>query len=288
MRQKKQWIPTFSLFAFLYPAGWIIGHFLYIFNRNISSNNLSIIGTIITFSLFLILLPGWAKIRWNTNHSWSSIGLNFKNKFRVIKTFFSGFIFSFSLLFIFCLFMYLGGWIEGINSIEFHVFLNAIFLIITIVFAEEIVFRGWLMEEMVLLFGLRKGIIFQSAIFSLAHYRSDIGGLLALIPFLLGLFLFGLVLTLRRNIDKGSIWGCIGLHGGFVGIWYLFDSGMVIFSIDTPYYLLGPSKYMVNPIGSIIGITVLLITIFFQRRLFASTGRFLASTVNASSKVDTP
>ena len=143
------------------------------------------------------------------------------------------------------------------------------------------------MEEMILLFGLRKGIIFQSAIFSLVHYRSDIG-LLALIPFFMGLFLFGLVLTLRRTIDKGSLWGCIGLHGGLVGIWYLFDSGMVIFSIDTPYYLLGPSKYMVNPIGSVIGITILLITLFFQRRLFASTGRFLASTVNASFKEETP
>ena len=75
-----------------------------------------------------------------------------------------------------------------------------------------------------------KGIIFQSAIFSLAHFRSDIG-LLALIPFLTGLFLFGLVLTLRRTIDQGSLWGCIGLHGGLVGIWYLFDSGMVIFQL---------------------------------------------------------
>ena len=143
------------------------------------------------------------------------------------------------------------------------------------------------MEEMVLLFGFKRGLILQSAIFSLAHYRSDIN-LLALPPFLIGLFLFGLVLTLRRTIDKGSLWGCVGLHGGLVGIWYLFDSGMVRFSIDTPYFLLGPSKDMVNPIGSVLGITILLITIFFQRRLFARTGRFFASTVNASSKDETP
>jgi hypothetical protein len=160
-------------------------------------------------------------------------------------------------------------------------------LIFSIVLAEEIIFRGWLMEEMALLFGVKRGIIFQSAIFSLAHYRSEIG-LLALLLFLIGLFLLGLVLTLRRTIDQGSLWGCIGFHGGFVGIWYLVDSGMVIFSIDTPYYLLGPSKYMVNPIGSFIGITILLITIFVQRRFFASTGRFLSSTVNASLKDETP
>ena len=280
-------LPTFSLFLFLYPAGWIISHVFFLFNKDIGSNTLSIIGTIITFTLFLIILPGWSRIRWKTNNIWLSIGLDFRNKLRSFKIFFSGFIFSFFLLFIFCLFIYLCGWIDSFNYIKFGALLNAILLIISIVLAEEIIFRGWLMEEMVLLFGLKRGIIFQSAIFSLAHFRSDIG-LVALIPFLAGLFLFGLVLTLRRSRDNGSLLGCIGLHGGLVSIWYLFDSGMIIFSIDTPYYLLGPSRNMVNPIGSVIGIIILLITIFFQRRLFARTGRFLASTVNASSKDETP
>ena len=282
-----QWIPTFTLFLFLYPAGWIVSRFFYLFDRDISSNNLSIIGTIISFILFLVVLPSWGSIRWKTNNLWLSIGLDFNDKFKALKIFFSGFIFSVFLIFILFMFCFICGWIDRVGYVKFTEFLNAILLIIGIVFAEEIVFRGWLMEEMTLLFGLRRGIILQSTIFSLAHYRSDIG-LLALIPFLTGLFLFGLVLTLRRTIDRGSLWGCIGLHGGLVGIWYLFDSGMVVFSIETPYFFLGPSRNMVNPIGSVIGITVLLGTLFFQRRLFARTGRFLASTVNASFKDEIP
>ena len=282
-----QWLPTLTLFLFLYPAGWLISQFFYLFNREISSNKLSIIGTIITFILFLSVLPSWGSIRWKTSNIWVSIGLDFKNKFSALKEFLSGFIFSIFLIFILVMVFFLCGWIDRVENIQFTELLNAILLIVGIVFAEEIVFRGWLMEEMVLLFGLKKGMILQSAIFSLAHYRSDIS-LLALLPFFSGLFLFGLVLTLRRTFDRGSLWGCIGLHGGLVGIWYLFDSGLVIFSIDTPYYLLGPSKNMVNPIGSVIGITILLATIFFQRRLFARTGRFLASTVNDSFKDETP
>ncbi len=287
MHQKLKWMPTFSLFLFLYLAGWCISQLFYLFNRDISSNNLSILCTIITFFLFLIILPSWGKNRWKTNEVWLSIGLNYKNKFMVIKTFFSGFLFAAFLLLFFYLFIYILGWIDSINEIKFSAILNAILLIVSIVFAEEIIFRGWLMEELVLLFGLRKGIIFQSAIFSCAHFRADIG-FWALIPFMIGLFLFGLLLTLRRNIDQGSLWGCIGLHGGLVGIWYLIDSGMVVFSNDIPYYFLGPSKNMVNPIGSVIGITTLLIILFFQRRLFARTGRFLASTVNASFKDEIP
>ena len=282
-----QWIPTFTLFLFLYPAGWLFSQPFYFLNRNISSNNLSIIGTIITFILFLLILPVWARIRWKTNNLWSYIGLDYKNKFEAFNQFFNGFKFSVFLLIILFLFFLLCGWVDRVDHIKITQLFNAILLIVGIVFAEEIIFRGWLMEEMVLLFGLKRGLIFQSTIFSLAHFRSDIG-LLALIPFLTGLFLFGIVLTLRRTFDRGSLWGCIGLHGGLVGMWYLFDSGMVSFSIDTPYFLLGPSKNMVNPIGSIIGIIILLITIFFQLRLFARTGRFLASTVNASSKDESP
>jgi len=287
LHQKRQWIPTFTLFLFLYPAGSLISQIFYLFNSDISSNNLSIIGTIITFILFLIVLPVWARIRWKNNYLWASLGLDFKNKLEAFKQFYSGFIFSVFLIIILFVFFLLCGWIDRIDYVKITQLLNAILLIVGIVFAEEVIFRGWLMEEMVLLFGLRRGLIFQATIFSLAHYRSDIG-LLALIPFLTGLFLFGIVLALRRTFDRGSLLGCIGLHGGLVAIWYLFDSGMVSFSIDTPYFLLGPSKDMVNPIGSVLGITILLITIFFQRRLFARTGRFLASTVNASSKDEMP
>ncbi len=282
-----QWIPTLTLFLFLYPAGWIVSRSFYIFDRGISPNNLSIIGTLISFMLFLAVLPSWGSIRWKTNNLWLSIGLDLNNKFTSLRIFFSGFIFSVFLIFILCIFCFICGWIDGLDYIKFTELLNAILLIVGIVFAEEIVFRGWLMEEMALLFGVRRGIILQSTIFSLAHFRFDIS-LLALIPFLTGLFLFGLVLTLRRTIDRGALWGCVGLHGGLVGIWYLIDSGMVVFSIDTPYFLLGPSRNMVNPIGSVFGIIILLGTLFFQRRLFARTGRFLASTVNASFKDEMP
>ena len=276
-----RWIPTVTLFLFLYTAGWIMSHSVYLFDRDISQINLRIIGTIITFILFLIILPGWGFNRWKTNNLWISIGLDFRNKFRAFKEFFDGFIFSLILLFLLVLFLFLCGWVDEVNYIKFSEILNAILLIVGIVFAEEIIFRGWLMEEMVILFGLRKGTLAQAAIFSFAHYRSDIG-FFPLILFFTGLFLFGLVLTLRRTIDEGSLFGCVGLHGGLVGMWYLIDSGMLNFSSDVPYFLLGPSKNMVNPIGGIVGIAILLITLFFQRRLFARTGRFLASTVKSS------
>ena len=137
-----QWIPTFTLFLFLYPAGWIVSRFFYLLDRDISSNNLSIIGTIISFVLFLAVLPSWGSIRGKTNNLWLSIGLDSNNKFKALKIFLSGFIFSVFLIFILFMFCLICGWIDRLGYIKLTEFLNAILLIIGIVFAEEIVFRG--------------------------------------------------------------------------------------------------------------------------------------------------
>ena len=69
---------------------------------------------------------------------------------------------------------------------------------------------------------------------------------------------------------------------------FLFMEALIDFDGEVPYYLLGPSREMVNPIGSIFGITILLIILFFQRRLFSRNGRFLTSTVSASFKDEMP
>ncbi len=282
-----RWIPTFTLFPILYLIGWIFSHLSYIFYKDISPSNLSLVGTIITFLCFIILLPSWAKYRWGTNHPWRCLGLNFEKRYEAIKLFLNGFILAIFLLIILLILLLLNGWIDNFNQLNINYLFNAFLLVIGVGFAEELIFRGWLMQEMIFLFGLRKGIIFQAAIFSFAHIRFDLG-LLPLVPFSLGLFLFGLVLTLRRTIDKGELWGCIGLHGGLVGVWFLFNSGLVIFSNETPYYLLGASKELQNPIGGVIGIAALFIILIFQRRLFSKTDRFLDLTVKASLRDEMP
>ena len=114
-----QWIPTLTLFLFLYPAGWIVSRSFYIFDRGISPNNLSIIGTLISFILFLAVLPSWGSIRWKTNNSWLSIGLAVNNKFTALRIFFSGFIFSVFLIFILCIFCFICGWIDRLDYIKF-------------------------------------------------------------------------------------------------------------------------------------------------------------------------
>ena len=94
-----------------------------------------------------------------------------------------------------------------------------------------------------------------------------------MISILFGLFLFGIVLSMIRIKDENSLWGCAGLHGGLVGIWFLMNNGLIEISKDAPIWLVGPGNINTNPIGGFYGITLLVMIFFYN--LLKYKNRFL-------------
>ena len=129
-------------------------------------------------------------------------------------------------------------------------------------FAEELIFRGWLLEEFKNQFGLKNAIIAQASVFSIVHIGFDLP-LWQMISILTGLFLLGIVLALMRLKDRASLWGCIGLHGGLVGLWFITNNGLLEISEDAPKWLVGPGTSNTNPLGGIFGISLMIIFCFF-------------------------
>lgn len=198
------------------------------------------------------------------SNPWFAIGLrNFFN-LRNIIFFIKGLILAILLILIVLVTLFWGGWIENIASISSANLIHAILLGLSVAFAEEIVFRGWLLEEMIYLLGKPLGIFIQSLIFSLAHIRLNMD-LINSFPLFLGLFLLALVLTIRRNLDGGSLSGSIALHGGLVGGWFLISQNLLVFSLDTPSWLIGGGGFSANPIGGIGAIISMSLIVFFQR-----------------------
>ena len=288
MLQRNRIIPTIFLFPLLYLFGWLTARPILLLKQDISSNHLSLIGTLFTLLFYLLLLPGWVNSRWEINKHWNALGLGiFKKKIEII-TFLKGFSYSLMLITMVLIFVFSGEWIEGFGPLSFKYIFNAIGLIFLVGFAEELIFRGWLWGEMCYLYGQRRGIIIQSIIFSVLHIRFQLP-LIELIPLLFGFFLLGIVLSMRRILDSGSIWGCIGLHGGLVGIWFAINSGLIKYSIDAPNWVIGPGDKIHNPIGGIIAIISLIIIIFSQRHAFQlRRGLFFGATVNDSSRGAAP
>ena len=87
---------TITLFPFLYLSGWILSQLFLLLS--LSKEDLSLIGTIITFLLFIFLMPKWFKFRWQIRNSWSTLGLNKKTMLNNIFSFFQGIIFALVLL----------------------------------------------------------------------------------------------------------------------------------------------------------------------------------------------
>ena len=67
-------LSTILFIPFLYVLGWILAKPLFLIG--IGKENISLIGTIFTFSLFVISIPKWFEIRWGFNNPWKIVGIN--------------------------------------------------------------------------------------------------------------------------------------------------------------------------------------------------------------------
>ena len=158
---------------------------------------------------------------------------------------------------------------------------NAVLLCLGVGFAEELIFRSWLWRELHQRMGLRRAALAQASIFSLVHTRFNLG-LGAMIGLLIGLFLLGMVLARQRQSDRGSLWGCIGLHGGLVAGWFLLQNGLLQLSPNAPPWLVGPGGSAPNPLGGAVGLISLLILLLIQRTAVAKAARPATGARNAS------
>ena len=262
---RPRFISTIFFIAILYGIGWALSQPLLLLN--FEKENLSLIGTIFTFLLFLFFLPYWFYIKWEISSTWVLLGIT-KNK--LLKNFIhfsQGILFSLVLITLILIPILKSNYIDITGEINSEVLKQTLFYILVLGFAEELFFRGWFFEELKLLFGTKTGIIGQALLYSFVHHISD-ANIWNIIGLRLGWFLLGILLSLIRRKDKGSLWKCIGIHGGLVGIWYFLNEVFIKISVQAPSYLVGPfTDNLSNPLGSLCGIGLLLILcIFFALR----------------------
>ena len=254
-------LSTIIFIPFLYIFGWILAFPTLLIG--LGKESLSLLGTIFTFLMFIFLLPKWFQTRWNIKNTWTLLGINTIDKNRkLILPFLKGFTISSILVSLILITIILTKWGYWIGEIYPDIFLNGIILMLGVGIAEELIFRGWLLEELKNQFGLKNAIIAQASVFSIVHIGFDLP-FLQMISILTGLFLLGILLALIRLKDRSSLWGCIGLHGGLVGLWFLTNNGLLEISEDAPTWLVGPGSLNTNPLGGIFGISLMIVFCFF-------------------------
>ena len=258
---------TITLIPCLYLFGWILSKpFLLL---SLSKDALSLIGTIFTFLLFISLMPAWFNFRWQIRNSWETLGLNNKTFLNNILSFSQGIIFALILLILILIPLLKSNYITFSGGLSSDIILNGILLTFGIGVAEEIIFRGWLLEDLKLQFGIKVALISQSIVFSLVHigFKMPFWNTLGI---LLGLFTLGILCSIIRLKDEGSLWGAIGLHGGLVGIWFVLNNGLINISKEAPNWLVGYGAANTNPLGGLYGISLLIISCIFYFLKFKS------------------
>jgi len=267
------WLPTVLFIPLLYALGWIAAVPLTLLG--LPAHQVSLTGTVLSFALFLMVMPRWAAMRWSAERPWAALGIcqaNPQEQRGAAAALLKGLLIAAGLLTVITSIVLIEGFGVWRGQVDGFHLANAVLLCLGVGFAEELIFRSWLWAELNRMMGSRRGALAQASIFSLVHTRFNLG-LGAMSGLLVGLFLLGMVLAKERQADRGSIWGCIGLHGGLVAGWFLLQNGLLQLSPNAPPWLVGPGGNAPNPLGGVVGLVSLLILLLIQRTAVAKAAR---------------
>ena len=267
------WLPTVLFIPLLYALGWLAAVPLTLLG--LPTDQLSLTGTVLSFVLFLLVMPRWAALRWSEPRPWAALGIcgaKPQEQPAPAAALLKGLLIAAGLLMVITSVVLIDGSGNWRGEVDATQLTNAVLLCLGVGFAEELIFRSWLWTELQEMIGSRRAAWAQAGIFSLVHTRFNLG-LGAMGGLLIGLFLLGMVLARQRQSDRGSLWGCIGLHGGLVAGWFLLQNGLLQLSPNAPPWLVGPGGHSPNPLGGLIGILSLLILLLIQRTAVAKALR---------------
>ena len=276
------WLCTVLFIPLLYALGWLAAVPLTLLG--LPADQVSLTGTLLSFVLFLLVMPRWAALRWSEPRPWRRLGL-IARKPRArndhVISLGIGLLMSIALIGLIVSLLVFTGNGSWRGNLEIKAILNCLLLALGVGFAEELIFRAWLWEELTRMLGPRGGLLGQAALFSLVHTRFNLG-LGPMLGLLTGLLLLGLILALLRLRDKGSLWGCIGLHGGLVGGWFLVHQNLLMIDPNAPMWLVGPGGQNANPLGGMVGILSLTAigTKLFQQTRVMRSDSFITSNKN--------
>jgi uncharacterized protein len=234
----------------LYPAGLLgvfLGAQLLLGLAGVAEAQRAALAAVPAVVALMLSLPLRLKHAWGTTNPWQTLGVRAPLT-ALARALLRGLIKALLLLGVVAAGLALSGTLGWEPRLSAGLLLNAVALGLGVGFAEELLFRGWLLGELSLLLGRQRALWLQAVLFSLVHTRFNlpIGLLLSLLG---GLLLLGLALGLQRRADGGLLWGAIGLHGGLVGGWFLLQQGVVSVNPMAPGWLIGPA----NPIGGLLG-----------------------------------
>lgn len=126
---------------------------------------------------------------------------------------------------------------------------------IAIATAEELLFRGWLLDELQRDYGKKICIWVTAIAYGVAHFLKPIEEVIRTAVTFPALVLLGIALVLAKYKHGDRLGICIGIHAGLVWGYYIVDVGQLIeYSDRVPVWVTGIDG---NPIAGVMGLVFL-------------------------------
>ncbi|MDJ0599141.1 MAG: CPBP family intramembrane metalloprotease [Crocosphaera sp.] len=225
--------------------------------------------TIVTMAIlyleFIGLLFFWNRNVYQLNNWWQSYGLIFsrKNGVELINGLSLGLCFTFGLFIIEAIL----GWVKFVPPSDTftRIIFEGLLSALGIGLAEELFFRGWLLEELKKDYNAQIFTYANGIIFAILHFLKPLEEIIRTFPQFPALVLLGITLVWAKLGHSNRIGICIGLHGGLVWGYYMINVGQLINYTDQVSPLLTGIDN--NPIAGVMGLMGLgLLSILMRRK----------------------
>ena len=231
----------------------------------VKDSNLATILTMgLLFTEFLFLVPRWGKQVYGQTQLLKSYGLinTRKNGFELLIGLTIGLLLTFSLFAVQGLF----GLVAWQNSDNLpRIIAEGLLSALGVGFAEELVFRGWLLDELQRDYNYKISLWANSLVFALSHFIKPVAAMLQSWPQFPGLLLLGLILVWGKRSRRNRLGLSIGLHAGLVWGYYMINIGQLVrYSASVPEWVTGVHG---NPLAGAIGLLFLSVLALGMRKM---------------------
>jgi membrane protease YdiL (CAAX protease family) len=220
------------------------------------SNWVSILSMAVLYGEFILLGRFWGSRVYGQPQILKHYGLEFsrKNGQDLLGGLGFGLLSLWGLLVVEGLLGWLGWQLPDPDGLP-KIILEGLAIALGVGFAEELLFRGWLLDELKRDYRPPVAIAANATIFALLHFIKPIEAMIRNLPAFPGLLLLGLTLIAAKRLGQGRLGLPIGFHGGLVCGYYIINTGQLVqYSGAVPQWITGMDQ---NPIAGISGLCLL-------------------------------
>lgn len=145
-----------------------------------------------------------------------------------------------------------------------RVILEGLIVALVYGFAEELLFRGWLFDELQRDYNLRVVVWATAVIFAVSHFIKPLPEIIRTSPQFFGLLLLALFLVWAKRWRRGRLGLSIGLHAGLLWGYYIINVGQLTkYSGAVPDWVTGVNQ---NPLAGLMGLVLLSVLALWMQR----------------------